>query len=375
MDRILKSKTFSKSTTANILLKYLVEMSIQQKDITAADVGHELFGVRYTQEKSDATVRVNVYHLRKKLEKYFEDEGKHDPLIIQIERGQYTVTFKKKELVDKKRKQNIIGVVAFLLVLVGILFFVSGNKMNNKVWDDMFANDFQTTLYLTPIYGYFGPSETGRYVYHRNSKINSDEDLYYTLDSLNISKELFVPDRPYYVTFEDAATLEHFTRLFTQNKNDFVVRRATDFKMSNIKSQNGIYLSPMRYRTLMSDLFNDFSKNIDIDKTRREVVYLHCAKTPSRPDTTILLKSDTRTYEYAIAAKFCGANNTSHLMFFADHGIGLSGMAEYFTNNDSIEAFSKKYLQETNEFVALFYVSGKDRTNLNLELILFDDNQ
>jgi hypothetical protein len=262
-----------------------------------------------------------------------------------------------------------------MMAIIVVFFLFVKYSSKDKIWSSLLNNKHQTTLFLSPIYGYVGPGPTGESVFHRDSKINSDQQLQKILDSLNVSAELYKPEKPYYITFEDGATLKHFSRIFSNHNADFVVQRATDFLMSDIKNQNIIYLSPMRYHTTFSDVFNGFSRNIDLVEISYENVLLRYSKNNSKPDSIFSVNSDARSYEYAIAAKFMGSNNTNHIMFFADHGLGLSAMAEFFTNKDSIYAFSEKYLQNTEEFVAIFYVRGKDRTNLDLKLVLFDDNQ
>ncbi|MCU4165464.1 hypothetical protein [Carboxylicivirga caseinilyticus] len=376
LKRILGSKTFSKSTTTNVLLKFLVEKSIQDAEITAADIGHEIFGARYEQEKSEATVRVNIYHLRKKLKRYFEEEGQNDPIAIFIETGQYKVSFKEVTNGKSGRKKPVFSIILafFFILLLAVLFLIS-SKPKDRIWSSIFKNNYQNTLYLSPIYGYSGPGPGGSFIFHRDTRINSDLQLQKMLDSLNLPEDSYEPAWNNYVTFEDAATLRHFSRLFTSHRKDFAVRRATDFLISDIKDQNIIYLSPMRYHTQFRDVFNEFSTNIKLSGNIADNVYISYTGDESKTDSTWKLKSDSRTFEHAIAAKFKGSNNTNHIMFFADHGLGLTAMAEFFTNEDSIRSFSDKHLKETEEFIALFYVSGKNRTNLDLKLILLDDNK
>ena len=69
LERILKSKTFRKTTTSSVLLKLLVESTIQRRELNAFTIGLELFGEKCDQEKIEVNARVNIYHLRKKLKK------------------------------------------------------------------------------------------------------------------------------------------------------------------------------------------------------------------------------------------------------------------------------------------------------------------
>ncbi|WP_042496406.1 hypothetical protein [Algibacter lectus] len=73
--------------------------------------------------------------------------------------------------------------------------------------------------------------------------------------------------------------------------------------------------------------------------------------------------------EYAIASGFNGPNNSRHYIFFSNHGMGLTSVIEYFTDIDSVQEFSDAYLSTSNEFIAIFFVKGKDRTSLSMELV------
>jgi len=374
LNHILGSKAFSKSTTSNVLLKYLVEMSVEGVDITASDISHELFGSKYEQEKSEATVRVNIYHLRKKLDKYYDEEGKNDTIRISIDRGQYQVSFvENKETKGVNLKYVVLLVVVVVFVVAFIFYGVTG-KRKEKVWADSFANSHPTTLYLSAVFGYSAVGPFGNRVFQRDVLINSQEELDKAIAANPGENKKIEAARYNYITFEDGATINHFSRLFTKNDKEFVVRRADEFLFNDIKEQNIIYLSPMRYWTGFSGVFNELSNNLKFKLNPNKRVGLHYSKGELNADSIIAIRSDGNS-EYAIAAKFRTSTNTCQYMFFADHGLGLTAMAEYFTNKDSIVSFSNKYLQNTGEFVALFYVHGKERTNLGLELLLFDDNK
>ncbi len=371
--RILESQTFSKSTTSNVLLKFLVESSINNIEITASDIGRELFGSHYQHEKSEANVRVNIYHLRKKLDKYYSKEGESDPIKIDIEKGHYKVNF-SSETKNKNKRSSIIYSFSAIFIIVLLIATWWSFKDDDKVWQDAFNNNNQTTLYLSPVFSFVGQTQYGKFVAHRDVHINSEEELNALIDSLPHLKGQYGGSSYNYVTFEDAATIRHFSHLFFANQSDFAVRKASDFTMNNIKEQNLIYLSPMRYPTAFSDVFNKLAKNSKFIPNSVNRLYLNYTDKEGKQNK-IELRTDSKDYEHGIAAKFKSPNNTFQYMFFADHGLGLSAMSEYFTNADSLNAFSKNYLNDSEEFVVLFYVSGKERTNLDIELLLFDDNK
>lgn len=375
-NKVLNSKMFSKSTTAIVLLKYLFESSIEGKNISASDIGREIFGKKYQYGKSEATVRVNVYHLRKKIKNYYEGEGVNDSVHLFIERGQYSVKFKRLSELNNRRKKRFVlagSIVLLVMVMFAVAFIL---KKNEQVWHPVFESKSPTTMYLTPLYGFYGPGPLGKDVFHRDLFINSDDEFASAFDTLPHLKELYRDTDPNYITFEDAAALKPFTRLFVENNSDFTVRNTKDFAMTDIKELNLICLSPMRYETKMTALFNSLANNIRFKEKQNDKnrLVLSFISPHTQKDTIIELDTNGNNFEHAIAAKLKGANDNYCYLFFADHGLGLTALSEYFTTEQSLNEFADRYLDETDEFIALFIVRGKERTNLSMEIVLFDGN-
>ncbi len=78
---------------------YLCERVLDQSadDIHEQEVGHKVFGRPPDYDTSiDNIVRVHASMLRKRVEQYFSTEGRREPIIIDIPRGNYAPVFKKR---------------------------------------------------------------------------------------------------------------------------------------------------------------------------------------------------------------------------------------------------------------------------------------
>lgn len=377
LTRILKSRTFSKASTGKVLLKFLVESTIKENEISAYTIGLELFGRKYDPEKSDVNIRVNISHLRKRLKQYYEQEGSEDPIIIYIEPGQYNATFSgKKKLKPGKLKRNIVGLSTVVVLSVAAVILIFPLKSTDKVWSSMFDNELETTLFLGDVFGYRGPTIFGSLGWHRDSNINSADEFYMATKSNPEKYSAIKPGKYSYVVFENSFNIKPFTQYFTINDYDFSLRPTADFITRTIKDHNTIYTGPFYVQTTFNELFNDFSKNVKlVAKNKKQNHFSLNYNTKDNQQTTIILNSNDIDGEYAIASAFNGPNNSRHYMFFSNHGMGLTAIVEHFTNPDSIEAFSERHLNDSNEFIALFYVKGKDRTSMSMELEFFDDNK
>lgn len=75
---------------------YLCERVLEQSadDIHEHEVGHKVFGRPLDYDTTaDNIVRVHVSMLRKRMEQYFAAEGQHEPIVIEIPKGNYAPIF------------------------------------------------------------------------------------------------------------------------------------------------------------------------------------------------------------------------------------------------------------------------------------------
>ncbi|GGZ67652.1 hypothetical protein [Algibacter mikhailovii] len=392
---LIESHTFLKSTTSKVLLKYIIESSIENKDLNATNIALELFGSKYESEKSEATVRVNIYHLRNKLQKYYAAEGINDPIHIVIKRGQYKVSFYKKAKPKPKysKKSKVLAGLSTLTILALAAYLIFKLSYTPPIWHSFFNNDKETTLYLYDIFGYYGPTLFNKTGWHRDYEINSTADFYNEIKKQPDLMKDYSPGRNVYVNFLSAYSVNDLSRYFQKSDKEFKIHKFHNLTLQQLKEQNSLYIGPLRYENAFVEFFNLKSKRVKLinqvsSNKIDDVVYFDNQKVPYNEernvkykntkkniDTTYTLMSNGHSYEHVLVAKLIGDNNTSNLMFFSNHGFGATAAVEYFTNQDSIMSFYKKYLKNSEEFIALFYVNGKDRTSMNITQLLFDNNE
>jgi len=106
IERIVASEQFHKSPRAQELFRYLCDRVLKDptSPITEHEVGVALYGWdRDKDPGTDTIVRVQVSHLRKKLEHYFVTEGRNEPVGIRISRGSYAPAFEVRELAPSEQ--------------------------------------------------------------------------------------------------------------------------------------------------------------------------------------------------------------------------------------------------------------------------------
>ncbi len=99
IERIAASEHFRRSARLRDFLLYVGRQSLKEgcPEINEQEVGAHVFGRSSSYDRSqDNIVRVNATELRKRIEVYFETEGAHETLVLEIPRGGYKPLFHRR---------------------------------------------------------------------------------------------------------------------------------------------------------------------------------------------------------------------------------------------------------------------------------------
>lgn len=99
LDRILQSPPFFRSKKLRGMLRFLVEETLAGRGEAIKEyvLAVEVFGRPSSFDpRLDSIVRVEAGRLRSALEKYYDDEGRADPLVICMEKGSYVPVFRRR---------------------------------------------------------------------------------------------------------------------------------------------------------------------------------------------------------------------------------------------------------------------------------------
>jgi hypothetical protein len=97
VQRIVSSTPFQKSTRLRDLLQYITEQTIHghAHELSEQHIGNALFHKPSDYSPlEDSSVRVHARQLRLKLHEYFNEEGRNEPLILDIPKGSYAPVFR-----------------------------------------------------------------------------------------------------------------------------------------------------------------------------------------------------------------------------------------------------------------------------------------
>jgi Tol biopolymer transport system component len=139
LQKILASRTFAHSDRLRRFLHYSVEQTIARRPENLREyvIGLEVFDRGHDYNPAnDPIVRVEARRLRTKLNDYYEAEGKHDPVIIDVPKGSYIPSFQPRQRAGgqppgRRAQQAILlgAMLAGAAALLGALWWIAQPKV------------------------------------------------------------------------------------------------------------------------------------------------------------------------------------------------------------------------------------------------------
>jgi hypothetical protein len=118
VQRIVSSPPFQKGSRLRDLLQFITEQTIHGKahELTEQHIGNALFHKPSDYSPlEDSSVRVHVRQLRLKLHEYFNEEGRNEPIVLDIPKGSYAPVFRAVS----KTSDNSAGIAAVIPAVAG----------------------------------------------------------------------------------------------------------------------------------------------------------------------------------------------------------------------------------------------------------------
>lgn len=333
VERIIASKSFGRSDTYANMLKYLVECTLNSKVPKETTIASEIFGKEKFDPSQSTLIRVYAYNLRKKLVKYYENEGINDTIILKIPRGGYRVLFIDKTKKTKpKTRLNKVWIIAIILsfVLIPFLFNYSKSEDISKIelWKDFLISEKATMLVLGDLFIYNEiDSITGKTKTVRNTSINSKEE--FETSKLNFAaKGARLEPLSYAFHIRNSVTwVKDLSRVFYLAEKDFVIRTMSRFNPKELSDNDLLVVGMLKTFGIFKDYLNKEGYNVFkgmltyTDKnTGEKQVY-----TPSGD-------ADEYHTDYAIIIKLSGPNNNSICLFGGLWDTGASQSLKSFTD-------------------------------------------
>ena len=365
--KIKYSNTLKNAPTSSALLQYLHEATLKNKELKEGVIDIEFFGNKEITEKNNPRFRVNVYNLRKKLNAYYETEGKTDSWQVVIEKGQYKISFiktvKEGHLIKNINWKVAIPYIGLFSALLTLLLVTKTPKAP-KIWKNFLDSKTQTNLYIGDHFGIAGNTITGKRGWTRDFSINNTKEFYELVDTHPELKGKISPSSYSYSTRMSALATQKIQEIFQYHKKSFDIRFSTQTTIPEIKESHAIYVGPSKNKNQFLTFFNEANPYCKIIDNTIKISGLTASE-----NNSYSFNSQNTQEEYALVSKYTSIGNKEHFVFFSQHDIGVSATVAYFTNLDSVSKFEKTHLKNHNHFTALYKVKGLNRTDTDLKLV------
>src|SRR5215467_549059 len=118
IQRIVSSKAFKTSEVHRNLFNYLAEKSLggEAHNLKEYTVGLDVFGKPASYDpRQESVVRMHVGRLRQKLAEYYRTEGTDDPVIVDLPKGGFALTFETRPVPLAPLPVEVVAPVALPL--------------------------------------------------------------------------------------------------------------------------------------------------------------------------------------------------------------------------------------------------------------------
>lgn len=110
LQQVLESELFMRADQLSRFLQFVVERHLAGRDdeLKESVIGVEVFGRKPDYNpKYDPIVRTEARRLRARLSDYYKEEGKNDPMVIELPKGGYVPAFRQPVLHNHARAEEI----------------------------------------------------------------------------------------------------------------------------------------------------------------------------------------------------------------------------------------------------------------------------
>ena len=388
--RLRARHAFGRSDGLNRLFDYLVQCARASSRPKEFEVAAAVFGRDSAFDGSqDASVRVAVHRLRRKLEEFYAGPGRDEPMRLSIPKGEYRMTAEPQPHEAEApapaplrgwRSYALAGLA--LLALLNLAawgaFWVShaadrpvARAQASAAWAPLLKADAPTLLVLGDYY-IFGEidEQAGINRLVREYGINSREDL-----------DAWLMDNPkamgsyrdldlYYLPVGAAWAMRSIVPILTRGHaggDNLHVVMASDLTPEMLKRNNIVYLGylsglgVLRAPVFAGSRFSIGETYDELNDNRTHQTYVSQEGGPSQGNAT------RRDYGYVTAFK--GPSGNRIVVIAGDRDTGLMQAAEALATPDTLKALGKA-AKGADSFEALYEAQGIGRASLGGRLIL-----
>jgi len=389
LETVLSSEEFSHSQKYKGLLKYLVEASLHNKDLDEMTIAAEFFGKNSNFDPlEDATIRVYISQIRKKLANYYLTQGKEDKIQIDIPKGHYAVRFCAKNERHSDTNKNrltklIFPVLTLFLSLIIIFLWIKYDRLNKKVefipknnpiWGEYLNDNSPTLVILGDYFFMYEVTDDDKPRFNvRDPLINSLEDFQELYEKNPNEMENLKPLEHTYLRPSVLWGFLEIQPVLRSLKSTFLIKQASEIVWDDISSHNVIFIGTFKQMYILKTFLEKVNAKFSIYPN---YLSLYDKNEKVIQQFTSLLNPETRQYtDVCLLAKISGPNNNTIMLITGFHEGGVIHGIKAISNPDFPKTILKDYgkeLKSTLNFRSVIKVEGFRETELSSKIEYFE---
>jgi hypothetical protein len=358
VDRLAKSRVLHGSEALCRLLRYLAEHSLQNPGVPIKEyqIATEVFGRPADFDPHlDSAIRVQAGRLRLKLAEYYSSEGQQDPIVVDLPKGSYTLSFHARALTAKPhlvevaastqvhpRRHTLLkwamGVIALSIFLAaGVATLVV--KWENHLRSDAVSAKAPVPVVFQTLWKGFASGPEEPWVVFSNAAFVGRPETGMRYRNPTVDANSLILD--HYTGVGEVLAIHELDRVFHLLGKEVRVKRGSLFSLDDAKHNDLIFVgSPAENLSLrdipMNQQFVFQRLASGLRKGDLAIANLHArAGEPAyfigSPSTAPL------TEDYAVIALMKGLDPTDSVLILAGSStIGTQAAVEYVCHEESL---------------------------------------
>jgi hypothetical protein len=357
VDKILQSQVFRNTESLRRLLRFLAEKAItgEADQLKEYSVGIDAFGKPPSYDpRQDSAVRIQVGRLRQKLSDYYLNEGKEDPIIVELPKGGFRLQFESRVPISRADLEVVssqipaprprariskltIGLTATVVLSLTWALWATTEWMGERrfaasvraAWtpelETLWAPFLQSSRAI--VFAVSSPlfvsiQGFGNY---RNTNLNNWADVESDAKLASVRKLLGEPEifpHRLYTGTGDANALFLLGKLLGSRKDNLSFARSADLSWQQFSSTNVVLVgTPRSFR----DLLQGMPAQLELDLDSSGIRILH----PSKDEPAVLNDQTVRGYlsptapddgeVYALITRMPGPNGQGTVASFSSN--------------------------------------------------------
>lgn len=378
VERVRESGLVGRSGRLRELFDFLAARGPEADPASQAEIAETVVG-QAAAEPDDATARVYVHRLRKRLEQFY-DEGGHGDSRLVLPAGTYALRFEHRageEQETKPRRARLrLAIVPLLLVVAVAAAFMAGREFSggadpapvNAIWQPFIQSDRPTVIVVGDYY-IFGKSERDRPEVAsmiRDFSINSKTDLaraqeadpqrYGDTEDMGLT----------YLPVSSAYALRVLMPVIAQAHQPVTIMPASQVDSDILRNHNVIYVGLISGMGMIQDV-NFTDSNFAVGETYDELVDMDSGR---RYISGEALALPTAQYydDYGYIARFRQPGGALVGIVAGERDTGLRGVAPVAMATDLPDKI-EQLAGDGEPFEALYEITGQQGADLGEKLV------